>query len=191
MNKLNNEQKIVRILFKDFLAFYNSRTISKVIGISHAGAFKLLKNMEKREIVKPKQIGKAIIYSLNTENPITIREIEMALTIEAQTYKRWQEEFKLLKENIKFLILFGSILNNEKSAKDIDILIVADKNKFNAIKQIIRERNKISSRKIHLLLQGENDFIKDIKEKNKVIVEIIKQGVILFGQEEIVKILTK
>jgi len=32
---------------------------------------------------------------------------------------------------------------------------------------------------------------KDIKEKNKVIVEIIKQGVILFGQEEIVKILTK
>jgi predicted nucleotidyltransferase len=191
MNKLNNEQKIINLIFKDFLTFYNSRIISKLIGISHAGAFKLLKNMEKREIVKPTKIGRATIYSLNTKNPISIREIEMALTVEAQNYKKWQEEFKELKNKAKFVILFGSILKEEKSARDIDILVVADRNQFSTIKQIIQERNNVLNKKIHLLLQDIKDFEKDIKNRNKVIIEIIKSGVVVFGQEEVVKHLIK
>lgn len=188
---MDNEHKIISLIFKDFLAFYNSRNISKEIGISHVGAFKILKKLEKREIVKSRKIGKAIIYSLNAENPVTFREIEMALTLEAQNYQRWVEEFKDLREKIIFAILFGSITRNEKEAKDIDLLVVAEKNKFSEIRKIINERNKFLSKKVHLILQTSRDFENDVKNGNKAMIEIIKTGIVLFGQEQISKILIK
>ena len=184
MEKLTKEQEIIKLLFKDFLTPYNSRNISKIIRISHAGAFKILKRLEKRGIAKPTRIGKAVVYSLNKENPITWREIEMGLTLEAQNYLRWIEEFRCIENKVKFVILFGSIIRDEKSAKDIDLLVIATKDKFGEIKKIIEERNDILPKKIHLLLQTYDDFRKDIKSRNKAMIEIIKNGIILFGQDE-------
>jgi len=183
--KLTKEQEIIKLLFKDFLNFYNSRNISKIIGISHPGSFKILKKLEKNQIVKAKQIGKAIIYTLNFHNPITSREIEMVLTIEAQIYRRWVEEFKELEHESHFVILFGSILKDEESAKDIDLLVVANKNNFKEIKNIIDRKNEISNKKIHLIFQDIEEFKKDVGGNNKVMIEIIKKGIVLFGQDKI------
>ncbi len=185
--ELKKEQEIIKTLFKDFLTPYNSRNMSKVVGISHAGTFKILKKLEKKEIVKAKKIGQAVIYSLDIENPLTQREIEMALTIEAQNNKKWIEEFKQLKNKMHFAILFGSILHREKSARDIDLLVVADKKMFKDIKKIINQKNTILLKKIHLILQEKKDFEKDIQNQNKTLIEIIKTGVVLFGQEKISK----
>ena len=187
--KISNEYKAILVLFKDFLSNYNSRNLSKVVGISHAGMFKLLKKLEKREIIKPKRIGKAVIYSLNIDSPVAKREIEMALTLEAQNYAKWLEEFMVLRDISEFAVLFGSVIKDEKSAKDIDILIVADKKDFNKINNKIKDKNKILNKKIHLILQSPDEFKKDINNKNKVMLEIIKSGIVLFGQEKITKIL--
>ena len=125
--ELTKEQKILNILFRDFLTEYNSRSISFKVGLSHVGAFKILKKLKQKEIVKSRIVGKARIYALNLENPLTFREIETILTIEALQHKRWIEEFKRLEGKAKFVVLFGSILRNEQSARDIDLLVVADK----------------------------------------------------------------
>ncbi len=188
MKNLTKEQEIIKLLFKDQLTFYNSRSISKIIGISHAGAFKILKKLEKRQIVKPLRIGKAVIYSLNKENPVTSREIEMVLTLEAQNHRRWIEEFKYIQDKAKFAVLFGSIIENESSAKDIDLLVVADKNKFNDIRRLIKERGKFLNKRVHLLLQKPEEFKSDLNNKNKVLIGLIKKGIVLFGQEEVRKI---
>lgn len=188
MEKLTNEQKILKILFKDYLASYNSRNISKLVGLTHAGAFKILKKLEKREIVKAKTIGKAVIYSLDFENPVCAKEIGMILTVEALNYKRWYEEFKKIKNKAEFAILFGSILRNEKEAKDIDLLVVSQKSNFSLIKEVIEARNKLSNKKVHLILQSIDDFKKDLFDNNKVTIEIIKTGVVLFGQNNLINI---
>lgn len=183
--EISKEQQIIKLIFKDFLTDYNSRNISKIIKMSHAGAFKILKKLEKQDIVKSKRIGNTLIYSLNTKNPITNKKIEITLISEAQNYKKWTEEFKELKNKVKFTILFGSIIKNEKSAKDIDLLIVADK--FKNIKQILEKRNKFLNKKIHPLFQTIKDFKYDLKNNNKTIINIIKTGIVLFGQEELRK----
>ncbi len=186
MENLTKEQEIIKLIFKDFLVMYNSRSISKVIEISHAGAFKILKKLEKRNIVESKEIGRAKIYSLNMKNPVTVKEIETILTIEAQKNKIWLEEFKELDKKSKIVILYGSIIKDEKNAKDIDLLIVANKNKFKDIKGIIEERNKFLNKKIHPIIQTLSELKRDINKKNKVLVEIIKTGFVLFGQDELV-----
>ncbi len=188
MLKMTKKMEIIKILFKDYLASYNSRTISKKIGISHAGAFKIFKKMEKEEIVKPKRIGNAVIYSLNLQNPIALREIEMALTIESQIYKRWIEEFSQIKDKVRFVILFGSVIKKD-DFNDIDLLIVTEKKDIKEIKKVINEKNKILTKKIHPIFQTLKDFENDITKKNKVLLEIIKTGIVIFGQGEITKIM--
>ena len=183
--KLTNEQQIIKVLFKDFLSYYNSRSMSRAIGISHAGTFKILKKLEKKEFVIGKRIGKAVVYSLNFGNPVLCREIETILTIEAQNCRRWLEEFRKLENSVNFAILFGSIIRDERTARDIDILVVADKESYGDVKKIINERNQISNRKIHLIFQSPEEFKKDVSDRNKAIVEIIKTGIVLFGQDKI------
>ncbi|MBS3079280.1 nucleotidyltransferase domain-containing protein [Candidatus Pacearchaeota archaeon] len=186
---LTKEQKIIIILFKEKLGFYNSRSMSKIVGISHPGAFKILKKLEKNFIVSSKRIGKAIIFSLNFENPMTKNLVENALIAESQEYKRWVEEFKEIEEISLFAILFGSIIKNENSAKDIDLLVVSEQNYQSIIQKIINGKNKISNKKIHLILQIGEDFLNDLHKNNKVILEIIKTGIVLFGQDKFIKLI--
>src|SRR3989344_1985765 len=182
--KLTKEQEIVKLIFKDFLVEYNSRNISPKVGLTHSGAFRVLKKLKEKEMVKSRHVGKAVIYSLNFENPLTLKEIETALTIEALKHRMWIEEFKKIEGKAKSVVLFGSILRNEKEAKDIDIHIVADKKDYSKIKEIIEERNKILPKPIHLIFQTPDDFKSDIKRRYKVTIEIIKTGIVLFGQDE-------
>lgn len=188
---LSKEQEIITILFKDIYTPYNSRSISKVAGITHAGAFKILKRLEKRGIVKAQTIGKAIIYTLNFDNPITNKEIELSLLLQAHNYKRWLYEFKELEDKVKFAILFGSILIDEKKARDIDLLVVAERDNLDKVREIIKDKNTLTNKKIHLISQLPQDFNKDLQNKNKVMVEIIKRGVVLFGSENIRKSLSR
>jgi len=189
--KLTKEQGILSILFKDFSTEYNSRSVSSKVGLSHAGAFKILKKMEQKEIVKSRLVGKARIYTLNLENPLTSREIDTALTIEALQHKRWIEEFKQLEGNARFVLLFGSALKNEQSARDIDLLVVADKKDYRLVRKIIDERNKVSNKPIHLVFQTPDDFRFDLRRRYKVTLEMIKTGVVLIGQDEFRRILTE
>lgn len=189
MKRLSNKQEIIKLLFRDFLTMYNSRSISKKINISHVGAFKILKKLEKEDIVKHERIGRALIYSLNLDNPIANKEIEMIFLLESQNFKRWVEEFKNLKDKAKFLILFGSIIRNAEQANDVDILIVADKSKLNDIRKIIQKIQGYTNKKIHPLIQTTDNFKKDVNETNKVMIEIIKTGIVLYGHEEYVELL--
>jgi predicted nucleotidyltransferase len=189
MEKLSKEQEIIKILFKEPLENYNSRSISKKVGIGHAGAFKILKKLEQRKIVIGKRIGNAVIYSLNLKDKIAEKEIEIALTLESRNYGRWVEEFSVLKDETDFIILFGSIIRNEKEARDIDVLIVSPKKNLNKIKEKINKKNVILTKPLHALHQTQEDFISDLRNKNKVMLEIIKTGIILQGVENLVKII--
>lgn len=191
MEQLSKEQEIIKILFKEPYESYNSRSISKKIGISHAGAFKILENLKKNKIVNSKKIGRANICSLNLEDEIAEKQIEIILTLESRNYKRWTEEFLEMKNEVRFIILFGSIIRNEKEAKDIDILIVSNKSNLNKIKTIIEKKKNVLIKPIHALHQTEKDFIKGLHSKNKTMLEILKTGIVLYGRENLIKIMKK
>ena len=63
-----NEKKALLLLFKDFTIYYNANSLSKELGISRIGAMKLLRKLQKEELVISKKIGKSIIYKPNIKN---------------------------------------------------------------------------------------------------------------------------
>lgn len=183
------EMNAVLILIKSPEVIYNANSLSKVIGITPMGALKILKRLESENIVKSKKIGKATTYKVNVEDHYARKYLSLILIREAQyanpQVKRWIQEVKKIK-NSDVIILFGSVLE-KTNPNDIDFLLVTDQKRFPKLQKEIKELNEINIKKIHPMYQTYNDIIKNIKKRDKPILNAIK-GIIVLGEEKFLDI---
>ncbi len=183
------EMEVVLMLVKTPEVIYNANSLSKVIGITPMGALKILKRLEQESILKSRRIGKAIIYKIKDEDPYARRYVSLILTREAQytnpMVKRWITELKKIK-NAEVIVLFGSVLE-KPNPSDIDVLLITDQKRFPKIQKEIQELNEINIKKIHPMYQTYEDSIKNIKKRDKPLLNAIK-GIIVMGEEKFLSI---
>ena len=184
------ERETLLILFKDLATYYNANSISKVLGISHVGAQKIFKRLLKENLLKDQQIGKSIIYKLKLEDDYVCKLVSFLLADEANSkFKRWKEEFKTLFKESRIVMLFGSAAKNYEAARDIDILIVIDKKDYKEVKKIVNEKQDLLPKEIHSIKMTEEDLANNIKKRQGAIMDIIKNAVILYGQDRYVEVI--
>src|SRR3989344_2471081 len=122
-----NEKKSLLILFKDFNSYYNANSLSKKLSISRIGSRKILKKLEKEELLIFKEIGKSIVYKPNMYNDYATDVLSFLLSDEANKFRRWKDEFKEIFKQDRIVMLYGSVLINYSKAKDVDIMIIRKK----------------------------------------------------------------
>ncbi len=183
------ERNALLVLFKDFTNYYNANSLSKILKISHVGAQKLLKRLLKDDILISKKIGKSIIYRLRLEDDYTIRLIAFLLAWESNDFKRWKEEFRELKNTHSIVLMYGSAIKNYEKAEDIDVMIVLEKKDINAVNNILKGKKDILPKKLHAIKLTAEDILNNLKNKNKVTIEIIKSAIVLYGQDKYVEII--
>ena len=186
-----NEMDVVLTIFKDVDSDYNANSLSKVIGVSSMGALKILKGLEAQGILKSKQMGQAVFYKVNLEDDYARSYVQFLLKKEASEsaprIRRWVRELRRI-DGADIGILFGSVLRKEKF-NDVDALMVLRKAQDRRLDKSIRDLNKINVKKIHAVKQTRKDLVSNLGEKNRVVLEIIKSGIVLFGYEEIVEVI--
>ena len=183
------ERETLLILFKDFATFYNADSISKILGISRVGAMKILKKLSNQGILEYKAIGKSIVYKLRLEDDYVRKLIAFVLADEAYKFKRWKEEFKELSKKDRVVIMYGSVIKDYAKASDIDIMIVIKKSDYKKVNKILEEKQKIIPKKIHSIELTATDLLDNIKQKKKAVIDIIKNAVILYGQDKYVEVI--
>ncbi len=183
------EKQALLILFKDFTSFYNANSISRILGISHVGAQKIFKRLLDKSLLIDKRIGRAIIYRLKLDDDYVNELIAFLLADESNNFKRWKEEFKELFREGRFILIFGSAIKDYSKAKDIDIMIVMNKEDINEINSILNKKQSILPKKLHVIKLTQEDLLKNLKKKDKVIIDIIKNAVILYGQNKYVEVI--
>mgnify|MGYP001617848603 FL=1 len=184
-----NEKRALLILFKDFTNFYNANSISKLLDISHVGAQKIFKRLLELNLLINRKIGKSIIYKLKLEDDYVRKLIAFLLADEANSFKRWKEEFRELSEKAKIVILYGSVIKNYSKADDIDVMIVIDKKDVKEIDKIIKQKQEILPKSLHAIKLTHKDMIKNLNKKNKALIDIVKNGVVIYGQDKYVEII--
>ena len=184
-----NEREALLILFKDFNTYYNANSLSQVLNISHVGVQKIFKRFKNEEITKTKKIGKSIVHKLTLEDDYVQKLISFLLVDETNNNKRWKREFEELYKNDRIVLIYGSIIKNYKMANDIDIMIILKRNDIHEVDKYVLEKNKILSKKIHCIKLTENDMYKNVKDKNKSIIDIIKNAIVLSGYDKYVGII--
>ena len=192
MGKVNTEDKILVALLKQFLVNWTITSLANQINISRVGIWKVLKKLEKEKLILLTPIGQgktnAINIKLNWENIILGKKLSLILTEESLKHQRWINNFEELKNITGFVVLYGSVLHSPKEANAIDILgIVSNKNNFLSVGEIIQKIQKIQIKKIHSENFTKAEFKKELKKPNKIFIDAIKKGIILFGQEKFIK----
>ena len=183
--------KILKILLKDFTIKPTITLLAKEISMSRVGTWKILKKLEAEKIIilSPMGEGKTSAYSisLNWENRIVEKTLSLALTEDALKNQRWLSNFAELESEVDFLLIYGSIIHSSKEANDIDILGITNKSKFLEIEESIKRVQKTQIKKIHALNFTPAEFKGELAKPNKIFIDAIKKGIILFGQEKFTK----
>ena len=187
----NNEMAIVLSIFKSPEQEYNAYSLAKRLGLSAMGALKILKRLENEEILQSRLMGNANFYRLNLENDYVKQYVNFLLKREAEQahpyVKVWIEDIRKIK-SADAAILFGSVLRKHKEANDIDVVIVTDQKRFSKAEKEIEEINKLNLKRIQPVFQSREDFIKNIKKGDKVLLNAIK-GIVIFGEDLVVEML--
>jgi len=189
--RTTNESKVVLRIVKDIEQEYNANNISKVIKISSMGALKILKKLEKDNILVSRKLANISFYNINFENSYAFDYVEFLLKDEAEhssSYiRRWVSEIRRIKE-AEISVIFGSVLRIGDKAKDIDVLFVVKKENFDKLRNEIEKLNQLNDKKIHPIYQTEEDFRKNLIKKDLIILESIK-GIVVFGYKIFLEIL--
>jgi len=184
-----NEKSVLRMLFSALGENYSINEIARQCNLAPNGALKILKKFEKEGILKSKSIANIKSYSLNFDSEKTKNILKLALIPELKGRLKFRlEDLKQLKEFTKACIIFGSYSDLKKEPNDMDIFFIIEKQNFKKYKQITLTVYKAIPVKVHDILQTEKDFASNLKKRDKVILEILKKGVILWGYDKIIKI---
>jgi len=185
-----NEKKVLRLLLTAFDRQYSINNIAKECSLAPNGAYKILKKFEEEGILKAKKIANIKSYSINFDDEKTDNILELALMPKFEGRIEYRlEDFKGLREITKACILFGSYTDLKKEPHDIDILFVIDRNNFKQYKKRLADIEDIVPAKIHDVLQTEEDLKNNIANKDKVILQILRAGIILWGIKTIIKVI--
>jgi len=189
---IKKSYEILKILLKDTIKKHTVTSLSKERGISRVGSWKILKELEKENLIILTPIGpeKTSVQevSLNWGNPILEKTLALLLTEDSIKQNKWRYNFKELENNVDFLVLFGSVLHSPKEANDIDILsLVSNEKNFAKINKIITDIQIAQDKKIHAINLTGKELKQELKNKNKAYAEALKKGIVLFGQENFIK----
>ncbi len=184
-------RKIIVKILKDFSHSQTITSLSKELKLSRVGIWKILRKLESENLIILNKIGKGktstYTLSLNWTNALTEKILALYLSQEAQEHQRWVFNFVELEKEVEFLILFGSILHSPKEANDIDIIGVARGKNFGNIKNISLEIQKTLAKDVHSINFTKEEFERELKKPNEAILDAVKKGVVLFGQDSFIK----
>jgi len=185
-----NEKNVLKMLLYAFGESYSINRIAKECDLAPNGALKILRKFEKESILKFRNIGNMKSYSLNFEDEKTKNILKLALIPELEGRLKYRAgDLKHLKELTDACIIFGSYADLKKEPNDIDLFFIIKDRKFNDYKKESVLVYKTMPIKAHDVLQTDKDVAKNLKKKDKVIIEILKTGIILWGYDMIINII--
>lgn len=185
------ETEVLRLLAASYKKDYSINTIAKIIGVTPNGAYKILKRFEKEGILEVKPIANIKAYKLNFEDEKTLRVLELAFMpkeMEGRTKLR-ANDLQRLKSITKACILFGSYITTKKEPGDLDVLFVLDESQFSSYKNILEKVKDIIPIKIQDVVQTMEDLRQNLKKEDPVIVEALRNGIVLWGFSTLVKVI--
>ena len=149
------------------------------------------KEHPKNNIVISQTIGTAVNYTLNFDNPETVKLCELLLLEKKRLLSGYVKLYgdSLQKfESAELIILFGSVLT-KKEYRDVDVLFVTKKSK--EVHTFCLGLSKIRTRPVVPLILTKEDLVNEGKKKKDAIVSLLQEGVILRGESVFVEVMNR
>ncbi len=186
------ETRLISYLWRHYQERSSINGLARLTEITPKGAYKILKKLERDDIMIKETIANADIYHLNFKNSKTEDIVKYVLKSEPAPHlyvKVLQKELEPLHQLTTALIIFGSVVAKGLQAQDIDLLIILNKKNLTRVQSGIRDIERIIPQKIHPVFQTKADMPKNLRKKDPVIIAAIQKGFILWGHDLLYKLI--
>ena len=167
-----NPMLVLSYLTKNTLKNNMATHIARELSLSAGSVHAILKKFEAMGIAESRNVGRAVIYEVNKNNPMikSFRVFDNLLEIDQLV-----EE---LKTRVRKIVLFGSCSRGEDNLEsDIDVLIIADEDEKDAVMKLINEYE--GEREIKPIIVDEIEFM-DMEKNDAVFYKEIMKGIELW-----------
>lgn len=187
----NNEKKILKFLLANFNSDYSINEIAKKCGLAPNGAYEILKKFGEKEILTYKKIANSKSYKINFDSRETNKLLELALIpdYKESKIKYRYNDLKSLEDMTDLCIIFGSYATKKEKPNDIDILFVIKKLDYKKYSEALGKVKRILPLKLHDVIQTKEDLTKNIKKEERLIIEAISEGIVLWGHEFLIEVI--
>ena len=190
------EWKVLAPFLSDYRARFHGRQLAGMLSMSHVTIAWTLKRLEKDNILRAEQEGRNKKYFLNLGNISTKDYIGQAESLKTGAFcerhfifKKMREEFTLFIFRDTPVVLFGSYAKGSQTEEsDVDILVLGNGNARNVIKAL-KEFGERHKKKLQIQTMTQKDFESGLMERDTLIMEILKNHVILNNVPVIIDIL--
>ena len=162
----DNEFSVLNFLVRNFTERLTIRNIAHRLKFSPAGVFNILKKLEKQNIVAGEKLGTGLFYSINFENKIAEHLAKIVLLYSEEKIN--VDVSKLRQANAAILSKKTLLLVND-SVSTLDISI-SD---------------------FDIITKTEDELIDLFRKRDSEMLEMLKNGVVLFGEGKIIDIIKK
>jgi predicted nucleotidyltransferase len=200
---------ILKTMSKDLSKWYYTRELAKLSRVGVGTVSSGFNKLAKEGLVEQKTEGQEKYYKLNLTSPRTRKLCELfEIDKREKLYKEKRRLAWVLEDftkrvsdfapEVQSVILFGSVARGQATPRsDIDILVIAPNSgeeRFNELMNVVdRLAAEVSGRhpaKLVPIVMMTKDFEKSIKDKKRFAADVLKDGIVLFGQERYYHILS-
>jgi len=162
---------------------FHIRELSKVLSIPYGMLHREVKNLISLGILKEKRKGRMVFVSVNRE--LSYFDELKGLIIKTTGIANPVKDVISKMKDIRYALIFGSFARGEESGEsDVDLLIIGDVDEESILKGL-GDVEKMIGREINFILWNNEEFLKRVKSKHHLLMDIIKNPVImLLGDED-------
>ena len=160
----DNEFSVINFLVRNFNEMLTIRSVANKLGFSPAGVFNILKKLEREGIVAGQKLGTGLFYSINLENVIAAHLAAIVLAYSEEKAEISTGQFRQAK----------AAIYDKKS-----LLIITDSMTF----------LDLEIPDINIISKTEDEVIVLFRKKDSDMLNILKKGNVLFGEDKLVGII--
>ena len=201
---------ILKTMSKDLSKWYYTRELAKVSKVSLGTVSSEFRKLAKEGLVLQKTEGQEKYYKLNLANSRTRKLCELFEIERKEGFYKENRRLAWVLEDftkrvsdfapeVQSIILFGSAARGQVTARsDIDVLVLAPNSEEKEFKSLMDSVDKLAnevsgrypSRLVPVVMMTK-DFEQGIRDRKRFAADVLKEGIVLFGQERYYHLLSK
>jgi len=201
---------ILRAMHSNIEKWYYTRELAKLAKVSTWVVSKEFSKLVEGEMIQQRSEGREKFYKLNLANPRTRKLCELFETERREKFYKANRSLAWVLEDftkrvsdfvpeVQSVILFGSIARGQATPRsDIDILVLVPNSEEEQFKKLMdsvdRLAGEVGGRHPAKLVPAgmmAKDFEQSIKDRKRIAADVLKDGIVLFGQERYYHLLAK
>lgn len=201
---------ILRTMHSDIEKWYYTRELAKLAQVSTWVVSKEFSKLVKEGLVQKGSEGREKFFKLNLTNPKMRKLCELFETERREKFYKENRRLAWVLEDftkrvsdfvpeVQSIILFGSAARGQATPRsDIDILVLTPNSEEESFNKLMNSIDKLANEvggrhptKLAPVGMMAKDFEESIKDKKRFAIDVLKDGIVLIGQERYYYLLSK